>query len=152
MTRVRAIGWMIAGASAMLVGTPAQAATCQARGGGVIFQPYDPLTKGITTGVGTIDIECDGSDTYTVALDLGASPEPGQGRRMVGPAGNLLSYNLFSDSSARLVWGDGSSGATSTVSGAGAKSSFTVYGRIFPEQHVVAGSYSDTVVVTISFN
>jgi len=70
---------------------------------------------------------------------------------------NSLGYNLYTSSAHAIVWGNGFSGtATQTLSGgvvSGGMRSFTrtVYGRITAGQNVFAGSYADTVTVTISF-
>jgi len=152
MSRVCWIGGM----SVVLVGlssTGAEAATCAARATGVIFDAYDPLNgHSNDTGVGSVEVECDSAANYTIALDRGINPGPAGERRMTGPGGKPLSYNLYTDVGFYLVWGDGSSGASNTVAGSAARSSFPVYGRIPADQQVSPGNYSDRVVVTISFD
>ena len=66
---------------------------------------------------------------------------------------NLLSYNLYTDSARTSVWGDGT-GSTNTIGGTGTGGSqaVTVYGRVsLGQTGVPAGSYADTVAVTITY-
>ena len=69
-------------------------------------------------------------------------------------SGNSLNYNLYTDATYTSIWGSGS-GGTSSVSktnGSGETgSTITIYGKIPAEQDVYAGSYSDSITITISF-
>jgi spore coat protein U-like protein len=73
-------------------------------------------------------------------------------RAMTGPSS--LSYNLFTDAMDTHVWGDGS-GSTSTVPLTfgilAPPATVTVYGAIPANQSALAGSYSDTIVVTATY-
>jgi spore coat protein U-like protein len=66
---------------------------------------------------------------------------------------NLLNYAVYTDSARSTVWGDGGAGATATIdgTGSGTAQSTTIYGRIPAGQTVPAGSYSDTVNVTVTY-
>jgi spore coat protein U-like protein len=61
-----------------------------------------------------------------------------------------LNYNLFVDASRVVVWGDGS-GGSSTVALTAAAADIPVYGRVPGGQNVPAGSYIDTIVVTVTY-
>jgi spore coat protein U-like protein len=66
---------------------------------------------------------------------------------------DTLNYNLYTSAAMVKVWGDGTQGS-STVSVSGVKNntpSVIIYGKIFPLQNVSAGSYSEPLVVTITF-
>jgi spore coat protein U-like protein len=95
------------------------------------------------------------SDAYTVALSngsgTGADPTAGaSGRKMTGPASALLGYNLYQDSGFSQAWG--SSGAfLLSGTGTGTQATLTVFGRIPAQQVVAAGSFSDTINVTVTF-
>ena len=70
--------------------------------------------------------------------------------------GAQLNYNLFSDATRLIVWGDGT-GGTSTVSdsytlpASTSTRTYTVYGQIPTQTGPIAGSYMDTVVITLSY-
>jgi spore coat protein U-like protein len=68
---------------------------------------------------------------------------------------NKLSYNLYTDTNHNYVWGDGT-GGTSTDSDSYYLSILTarnypVYGLIPSGQNAAAGSYADTIIVTVSY-
>jgi spore coat protein U-like protein len=67
--------------------------------------------------------------------------------------GNLLIYSLYTDAARTRIWGDGSlTTGTITGTGTGAPESRTIYGRIVSGQiGLVAGSYTDTTSVTVSY-
>ena len=64
----------------------------------------------------------------------------------------LLRYDLFKDVARTLRWG--ASDADSLQAGEApseAPRTFVVFGRIFPNQDVPVGAYTDSVVVTVEF-
>ncbi len=73
-------------------------------------------------------------------------------RRMAAGA-NLLNYNIYTTTARTTVWGDGTSSTSAiTGTGSGTAQSVTVYGRVTSGQtSVPAGSYSDTVAVTVTY-
>jgi spore coat protein U-like protein len=86
----------------------------------------------------------------TIALGRGASSTFNP-RRMVGPGGALLAYNIYLDPVHLLIWGDGADLTTSRFIAVGLLGQVTFYGSIPPNQSVVAGTYTDSLVVTIFF-
>lgn len=114
---------------------------------GLNFGNYDPFDRSSLDGAGNLSINCDKDIAYTISLN------GGQGRlneRRMTAGAYSLEYNLYTDASRTLVWGDGT-GTSSTVSGSGTVSSLPIYGRIPAGQNGHVGSYSDTVVLSIDF-
>ena len=137
-------------AVAMIV-TPQRgwAAQCTLSAQGVIFGNYNPLNTQNTDGVGNIAVTCDLGTAYTLTLSTGGGTYP---VRVMTSGPNALTYNLYTDTTRLLVWGDGT-GGTSTVGGV-ASSSMTnvpVYGRIPARQNGYVGMYADSIVVTVTF-
>ncbi|MDB5580994.1 MAG: spore Coat Protein domain protein [Bradyrhizobium sp.] len=126
---------------------PAEAATCSISPQGPSFGSYDTLSPSAVESVGNISVACDATTSFTIALDTGIGSFAQ--RTMAGNAVPLR-YNLYVDATRLIVWGDGS-GSTGTVSSTATGGNFAVYGRIPAGQNVTAGSYSDTIVVTISY-
>jgi spore coat protein U-like protein len=117
---------------------------------GVIFGNYDPFSNVAQDSAGNVSVNCDAATLYTITLS------PGSGtyalRAMSGP-GMPLNYNLFTDPTRVVVWGDGTTGAVA-VPGASTGLTVTnhaVYGRIPARQNVPVGSYTDTIIVTVTF-
>jgi spore coat protein U-like protein len=65
-------------------------------------------------------------------------------------ATDYLTYELYQNSAHSTVWGN-TSGTGVANTGNGTQQSITVYGTVDAGQNVPAGSYSDTVVATVSF-
>jgi spore coat protein U-like protein len=91
------------------------------------------------------------SATYQVGLGVGTNSDA-TSRRMTGPSGALLGYRLYQDSPRTLLWGDGTTfGGRLAGTGSGANQALNVYGTIPAGQVPPAGSYSDSVVVTVEY-
>lgn len=147
LTKVRAGSLTLVGIVACMSASPAHAVVCSASSQSVAFGSYDTLNSSALDGVGSISVTCDATASFTISLSTGAGTY--SARKMVSGT-DALTYNLYSDSSRLLVWGDGS-GSTTTVTAVAASGTFTVYGRIPARQNVPAASYSDTITVTVSY-
>ena len=118
----------------------------------VSFPVYDVFSTTDDDGTGAFTIACTSTTSAMISLSAGGGGSflP---RSMAGAGGSLLNYNLYSDGGRTTVWGDGT-GASASVSralSAGVPLQFTVYARIFHNQHgVTAGLYSDTIMVTVA--
>lgn len=139
-----------------VAGLGAEARACTVSSPGIAFGAYDPRTAGARDGAGTISAACAPNDhAPIVALSTGGSGTYSM-RQMTGGAWDL-SYNLYTTSAGTTIWGDGTGGSVSqtlsggTVSAGQRRFSRTVYGRIPALQNVGAGSYGDTVIMTVTF-
>jgi spore coat protein U-like protein len=135
----------------LVIGTlPAGAeAACSVSAQGVNFGSYDPFDRRDSDSVGIIAVACDSEVAYTLSLSTGAGT---YAARRLSDGGHWLAYNLYTDATHLIVWGDGG-GASSTVSGIGsvAAAQISVYARIPAGQNAHVGNYVDHVVVTIDF-
>ncbi|WP_323763570.1 spore coat U domain-containing protein [Marinovum sp.] len=98
-----------------------------------------------------VDIRCTSGTGYSVSMGLGDGPgvsDPAL-RRMQGALGTLA-YGLYRDPARSLVWGEAANQRNSAT-GTGYGQRFTVYGRIHAGQQAPAGSYGDSVVVTVHY-
>jgi len=144
---------LFVGAAALLAASPAGACTISATG--VPFGAYDPTIPSNDDGTGTVSLACSPSvSAPVVALEAGGSGTIAARRMQNGIY--LLNYNLFTDTNRLILWGNGVVGATVTLSGGTVTSgqrrfSRTIYGRIPAGQNVGAGTYNDTLVVTVIF-
>ncbi len=134
-------------------------ATCNISTSPVAFGVYDPLTANASSGsdlpgTGTVTVSCTNGTNGTITLGQGSHAAGGSTdtvplRRMQSGS-NQMSYFLYSDSSRSVVWGN-TAGTGVAHSGTGSSTDITVYGLVTKGQSLPAGSYSDTVVATISF-
>jgi spore coat protein U-like protein len=103
-------------------------------------------------GTGSISVTCTNLAPYTVELDAGTGTGATVShRKMTGPSSQALSYNLYQDSSRTALWGTQSAQQAVAGTGSGTAQSLTVYGRVAGAQTPGAGSYSDTITVTVTY-
>ena len=121
----------------------------------VAFGSYNTLSPTDTDSAGTLTAICHPSDqSIEVAISGGLSGSP-LARTMRNGA-EVLNYNLYADAARTTVGGDGTSGATVTVTNgtvsAGQRTfNRPIYGRIPALQAVGMGTYNDNLVVTVTF-
>ena len=124
-------------------------ANCTISAGALAFSAYDPVVTNAAANLdqtSTITVACTKGATASVALDNGVNFSGG--RRMKSGT-DYLGYEMYSDSGRSTVWN--STAPVAYTAASKAASSLTVYGRVAAGQDVPAGSYSDTVVATITF-
>lgn len=123
------------------------------------FGVYDPTNTTAATSTISIIAQCNkSSDTLpplSIAINAGDSGSFST-RHMNGTgsaAGATLNYQLFSNVSDTTIWGDGTGGTTTVSGGAGSSYSqiFVGYGVMPTGQYTTAGSYSDTLIVTVTY-
>lgn len=125
------------------------------------FTAHNPLSVSSNDITGNVRVDCGGvvglAIPYSIALSAGTSGSMA-GRQMAFGA-KRLGYNVFTTTGRTTVWGDGS-GSTATVGGSFAldvlglapSQNVPIYGRIPGGQNsVVPGTYTDTLVVTLTY-
>jgi spore coat protein U-like protein len=99
----------------------------------------------------TITVTCTNAAAYTVALDGGQSGAANPTQRKMSQASATITYGLYQDASRVTPWGDSVGVNTMAGTGSGLAQTFTVYGRVPAQNTPSPGTYSDTVVMTISY-
>jgi spore coat protein U-like protein len=119
--------------------------SCDVSASAVVF--HDVNTRENTKTRGTVTVRCDPPSAFALALS------PGYGnynvRRMRGPSGAELEYNLYIDPTYHQVWGDGTPG-TWLFEGENS-ADFDIYGFVPSQRPVRAGIYNDQLTVTLTF-
>ena len=139
----------------------ALAYTCSVSATATAFGTYVPTALVANDTTGTVTVTCNANISvltanYTLALSTGGSAS--YANRLMSGGGHTLQYQLYKDVARTTVWGDGTA-STSTVAGSVLLSltfpvlgNHTVYGRIPASQTgAYAGSYSDTITVTVTY-
>ncbi len=112
---------------------------------------YDAFNTGETYVDGWITVACGTAATVTIAIGPGASGDV-VNRTMTMTGENPLKYHLYTDPARNQLWGDGTSGATVTVTvSANTEVHVPVYGRIPDRQQIASGGYSDSPVITLTW-
>lgn len=141
--------------TASLSVTATVASNCSISTTPVAFGSYDPIVTNASSplnSTGTVTVTCTTGSAPSITLGQGSNPAGGSTgaipiRRMIS-GGNYLTYYLYSNSGYSTVW---STTAPTLAAGNGAAQQYTVYGQIPSGQNVPSGSYSDTVVATVTF-
>ena len=121
---------------------------------GVNFGAYNPLDRASVDSTGSVSFRCTGVQaTDLVQVQLGRGSASSTIPRSMQYRAARLEYNLYLDAQRSLVWGDGTGGTSfySRRPPEGVTVSLPVYGRIPAQQQVIAGPYTDLVVVTVLF-
>ncbi len=114
-------------------------------GGALAFGTYANAQIDATT---TVDVTCTSGGTYTVGLSNGGNYVTN--RRMKDAGTDYLNYELYKENLRTNRWGD-SGGELVSGAGSGSAQTLTVYGRLPAGQGLIAGAYTDTITVTVTY-
>jgi spore coat protein U-like protein len=135
--------------------TATVADSCTITGGTLAFGTYDTVSGAAIDASGEISVACTKDATAAITLDQGSnasgtSTDADPDRRMLSGT-EVLSYTLFTDSGRTTEWGNTAGTSKSYTAATSDSVAQTVFGRITADQDVPAGSYTDTVVATVTF-
>jgi spore coat protein U-like protein len=156
---IRMAALLLAGCGA---GTSFAAATCTITSTGPAFGNYDPFNATATTANGSVLATCTWTGGGATTLNLVASYSAGNSgsypNRYMLSGTERLNYNIYFDSTYTSIRGNGTAGtvsgsATITVSNAvrTATATGTLFGMIPARQNIRPGSYTDTIVITLTY-
>jgi spore coat protein U-like protein len=130
-------------------------ANCTATTTPVAFGNVDVTSGAAVDGTGGLAVVCTSGTSWDASADVGTGAGASLAtRKMDDGSANFLNYALYTDSARTSVWGDGVGGTTSLFSGigSGGEQLSTIYARVPAGQtSLPAGSYADTVTVTVSY-
>ena len=102
---------------------------------------------------GSVTAMCSNAAAYTVALSVGSGAGATFGSRKLTSGANALNYTLYLNAARTNIWGEGRTPVAPHFNGIGTGIAqiLPVYGRVRSGQTVPVGSYSDLIVVTLTF-
>jgi spore coat protein U-like protein len=136
--------------------TASIASQCTVESFSLNFGNYDPAGTNAASALDattSVVAYCTKGSSATISLSPG-SHYLGGSRRMAGPAGEYLRYNLFTDIGRTTEWNTVNTVARTSTSKTiplGGAGGVTGYGRIPAAENVRAGNYTDTVVATVNY-
>jgi spore coat protein U-like protein len=135
---------------AALLAAPAvgRAQSCTLSTTGLSFGVYDPFSPAPLDGTGSVSYHCQGGIRGVAALSPGSSGRFDQRAMLQGA--ERLRYNVYLDAARTRIWGDFWGGGQVAIIRPGNRS-ISVHGRVFPQQEISPGTYTDTLVVTFYF-
>lgn len=116
---------------------------------GVLNTDIDEDTT--TRGTREILIQCSKDTPYKIELNEGLNPEKAGDtatRRMTNGT-EFVAYQLYQDANRSLIWGKAGAAISETADGTEQK--HHIYGRVEAQRTPAAGSYTDTVTVTVTY-
>ena len=125
---------------------------CTVESGALDFGPYQPGPQAPSVqGSGGFNVQCTLPASVEIKLDGGLHHgAAGETRAMKGPGNNnYLNYTLFEGSQFSLPWDPGVGMLYTVNTGA---NEIVVDGVVDEGQTALAGEYSDTVQITMTFN
>lgn len=143
--------------TALLFPVQCHAFKCSATTTPILFTNYDVFSTLPLDTTASLTVSCTNPEgkpmQVNVSISSGNSGSFNPRQMAYAGAGLPLSYYLFLDPSRTTIWGDGT-GGTGTISGAMFRTSplnAVIYGRAPARQNLKAGSYSDSLVVTVTW-
>jgi spore coat protein U-like protein len=147
-----------------LVSSPAMAncaflsfCSCSTSTSGLSFGTYDPFATLPDDATATVTVNCALFAAWPGSVDISLSKGSSGNfaQRTLKNGATTLNYNVYTTSSRNQVLGDGSGGTLPiTINFAGILNlaqNLTLYGRIPAQQNVRVGTYTDTLIVTITY-
>lgn len=136
------------------MGTSAEiTANCAVSTTPIAFGNVDVTTGAAVLGTGGISVVCTNGTDWSASADAGTGAGATLDVRQMSDGAETLNYALYTEATRTTIWGDGVS-STSTIdgTGSGVAQNSVIYGRIAASQTgVSAGSYADTVAVTVTY-
>jgi spore coat protein U-like protein len=119
----------------------------------LVFGPYPQGNATAVDSSTTVRVNCTQGVPFIVSAEQDSAENI---RRMTSSSPNqsgMLEYNLYRSGTFQQIWGSANNGNAIVGVGTGSETpqQLTIYGRILPGQMPPLGSYSDTVIVTLSF-
>ncbi|MQQ99551.1 Csu type fimbrial protein [Glaciimonas soli] len=118
---------------------------------------YDPVVANASTAQSTtasVTTTCTAGDTTVVTLDQGTNPAststPAAPLRRVTNGTTFLNYGLFSNATYTTTWGNTPATGVSGT-GTGSAVPLVIYAQLPAGQNGAAGTYTDTVIATVTY-
>jgi spore coat protein U-like protein len=109
------------------------------------------LDTAITQSV-DFTIRCSSGTNGTISLDDGSGASGTVTLRTLESGANSVQYGLYTSAAYSTYWGDGTGGSSTVIhNGTGSATNLTIYGQIPLQGLPPAGTYSDTVTVTVTY-
>lgn len=115
------------------------------------FGTFGLLNSAITSNGSPITVQCSRGTPYQIGLDAGLNGSGDINARKMVLGGNSIIYQLYRDSTMTQVWGNTLNTNTVAGTGDGMPVNVPVYARVPVQTTPPAGSYQDTVIVSVTY-
>lgn len=101
---------------------------------------------------GGLNVRCTNGNAWRISLNGGGSGSVANRRMLRVDGGASVAYQIHTNSSRSIIWGDGTAGTGRvTGTGSGQSQSVPVHGTVPAQTTPRPGNYRDTITATISF-
>jgi spore coat protein U-like protein len=102
-------------------------------------------------GTNTLFVTCSATTPYSISLNGGLTGAVDPTQRKMSKGAETVTYGLYRNSGRTQPWGDSIGSNTVAGVGTGLAQSFAIYGRVPSQPTPSPGTYTDTVVVTVTY-
>ncbi len=100
---------------------------------------------------GSITVRCNAGVSYQIALDGGTSGATDPTARRMTNGSHAVRYGIYRDAARTQPWGSTLGVDTVAATATGLDQVYTTYGRVPPQPTPPPGTYTDTIVVTVTY-
>lgn len=109
------------------------------------------LLVSAVTSSSAVTVTCTNGTPYTIGLSAGNGTGATVATRILSSGGNKITYSIYRDAGHSLVWGNTVGTDTVPGTGSGSAQAATAYGLVPVQSTPAPGTYSDTIITTITY-
>ena len=98
-----------------------------------------------------LSVQCTNTTPYNIGLNAGTGSGATVAVRLMTLSGATIRYSLYTTAARTTVWGNTIGTDTVTGTGTGLAQTITVYGRVPVQTTPSPGTYTDTIVATVTY-
>lgn len=125
-------------------------ADCNVSATNINFGTVGALVSNVDA-TGSVTAQCTSTTPYNIGLSAGSGAGATVANRKMTSGVKTVNYSLYTDSGRTTVWGNTVGTNTNSGTGTGSNQVFTVYGRVPAQTTPAPGTYTDTIVVTVTY-
>ncbi len=136
--------------SAAFTASATYSATCTVSATTLDFGSAGVLAAAVD-GTSSLTTTCSATTPYTIGLNGGNAGASDPTQRKMSQASKQVTYGLYQNSAHSQPWGNIVGTNTASGTGTGSGQAVTVYGRVPAQTTPAPGTYSDTIVATLTY-
>ncbi|MGH6906975.1 MAG: Csu type fimbrial protein [Aestuariivirga sp.] len=125
-------------------------ATCSVSATNLDFGSHGILDTAVDA-TNTVSVTCSNTTPYTVSMNGGNAGATDPTQRKMANGAATVTYGIYRDAARALPWGSTIGTDTVAGTGTGAVQTYTGYGRVPAQTTPSAQTYTDTIVVTVTY-
>lgn len=126
-------------------------AECKVQSASTMNFGTDGVLDAIIDTTSSMSVQCTNGQTYTISLNGGNGASGTTTTRTMELAAEDVDYTMWKDAGRSQNWGDTGGEIMTGLTGNGSAQAYTIYGRVPVQATPTAGTYTDTVTVTVTY-